>query len=152
MLQFQQHLFRAFFFLQMTSCAMCIMMSFIIPSPSILNIWRHGGLTALTLLLQALCWSLGKALTFFSKFNPLEMGYSIFWEREGGRVNCSVNVISLTEQFIYNYYILYNFFLSISNQVNQIFWKGCDRYQSIIKSGGLILAWDTTTAMYPQLS
>ena len=25
---------------------MCIMMSFIIPPPSILNIWRRGGLTA----------------------------------------------------------------------------------------------------------
>ena len=31
----------------MTSCALCIMTSVIIPSPSILNIWRCGGLTVL---------------------------------------------------------------------------------------------------------
>ena len=46
MLQFQQHLFHAFFFSQMTSCAVVIMTSFIIPSPSILNILRRGGMTA----------------------------------------------------------------------------------------------------------
>ena len=46
MLQFQQHLFHAFFS-QMTSCDVCIMMSFFIPPPSILNIWRRWGSTAL---------------------------------------------------------------------------------------------------------
>ena len=45
--QFQQHLFGAFFFSQMTSCAVVIMTSFMIPSPSILNVRRRGGLTAL---------------------------------------------------------------------------------------------------------
>ena len=85
MLQFQQHLFRAFFFLRMMSCAMCILTSYIIPSPSILNIWRRGGLTALTLLWQALFWPLGKALVFFSKFNPLEMGIHFFVWGRGGR-------------------------------------------------------------------
>ena len=46
MLQFQKHLFRAFFS-QLTSCAVCIMTSFIILPPSTLNIWRRGRLTAL---------------------------------------------------------------------------------------------------------
>ena len=45
MLQFPQHLFMHFFS-QMTSCALCIMTSFIIPSPSILNICSRVGLTA----------------------------------------------------------------------------------------------------------
>ena len=48
MLQFQ-HLFRTFFFSQMMSCAVVIMTSFIIPSPSILNNWRRGGMTALAM-------------------------------------------------------------------------------------------------------
>ena len=43
MLQFQQHLFHTFFFAQMTSCR-------VIPSLSILNIWRRWGLTALLCL------------------------------------------------------------------------------------------------------
>ena len=63
MLQFQQHHLFCAFFLQMTSCAMCIMTSFIIPSPSVLNIWRCGRLTAVTLLLQA--GSLGKSPYIF---------------------------------------------------------------------------------------
>ena len=42
MLQFQQHLFRAFFFSQMMTHAVHYDAS-IIPSPSLLNIWRLGG-------------------------------------------------------------------------------------------------------------
>ena len=40
-------MFFAQFFAQMMSCAVVIMTSFIIPFPSILNIWKCGGLTAL---------------------------------------------------------------------------------------------------------
>ena len=47
MSQVQQHLFRAFFFSQMTLSAVVIMTSCMIPSPSILNIRRRRGLTAL---------------------------------------------------------------------------------------------------------
>ena len=46
MLQFQQHLFRAFSFHKWHHVP-CIMTSSIIPSSSILNIWRRVGLTAL---------------------------------------------------------------------------------------------------------
>ena len=49
MLQFQQHLFRTFFFINDVMCHACIIMSSIIPFPSILNIWRRGGLTVLRL-------------------------------------------------------------------------------------------------------
>ena len=47
MLQFQQHLFRAFCFHKWRHVPCGIMASFIIPSPSILNIWKRGELTAL---------------------------------------------------------------------------------------------------------
>ena len=85
------------------SCAMCIMTSYIIPSPSILKIWRRGGLTALTLLLQALFWPLGKALVFFSKFNPLEMGYSICLFEGGGGEEGSI--VLLASSSVYNFFI-----------------------------------------------
>ena len=41
--------FSCIFFSQTTSCAVVIMTSFIIPCPSILNIWRRGGMTALAI-------------------------------------------------------------------------------------------------------
>ena len=41
--------FSHIFFSQMMSCAVVIMTSFIIPSPSILNNWRRGGMTALAM-------------------------------------------------------------------------------------------------------
>ena len=136
---FQQHVFRAFCF---TNDVMCIMTSFIIPSPSILNIWRHGGLTALTLLFTGFVGPWEKHLHFSLNSTLLKWDFPFFFLRGGG--GGSIVLLTLSNVYI--------FFLSISNQVNQIFWKGCGRYQSTIKSGGLILAWDTTTAMYPQLS
>ena len=44
-----EHLFHAFFFLHKWRHVPCIMMSFIARSPSILNIWRCVGLTALSI-------------------------------------------------------------------------------------------------------
>ena len=54
MLQFQQHLFHVFFFFFFTNNVMCCPLWHHLsiipdPSPSILNIWRRGGLTALRL-------------------------------------------------------------------------------------------------------
>ena len=78
---------------------MCIMTSFIIPSPSVLNINFEdvGGWQP-----WPCCYRLGpweKALTFFSKFNPLEMGYPIFlFERGGGR---SIALLTLSNVYYF---------------------------------------------------
>ena len=79
---------------------MCIMTSFIIPSPSVLNINFEGvrGWQP-----WPCCYRLGpreKALTFFSKFNPLEMGYPFFlFERGGGR-----SIVLLTLSNVYYFF------------------------------------------------
>ena len=54
MLQFQQYLFLAFFLQMMSHVPFALWHHyFIIPSPSILNIWSHGGLTALHILFSS---------------------------------------------------------------------------------------------------
>ena len=54
MLQFQQHVFRAVFFPKWRQVP-CIMTSSIIPSPSILNIWKGRGFTSLCTISVSSC-------------------------------------------------------------------------------------------------
>ena len=99
MLQFQQHhLFRAFFFYKWhhVPCALWCLLSSL---PHQFSIFEDVG----GWQLWPCCYRLGpweKALTFFSKFNLLEMGYPIFlFERGGG-----MSIVLLTLSNVYYFF------------------------------------------------
>ena len=64
---------------------------------------KTWGVDSPDLVVYRLCWSLGKALTFFSKFNPLEMGFSIFFLRGGG----GGSIVLLTLSNVYSFFFIY---------------------------------------------